>query len=201
MYIAFFLGDCYGRNTQMEDEMERRGRSRWFLSLALLLVWGSAGWAAEPELATYDRELATVVVGKDGPSEVESKLGNSACLMPSLSGETVSYLYNVRGKDGHYFLRLEVNGQVDAITVSKDPPLTGVCYTPVHHEVSLRTGKGVQLGATMEEVMRLYGKPVERFAVGSMARFRYEAMLDRPYEWDLVFRDGRLVEWSVVTQE
>jgi hypothetical protein len=145
--------------------------------------------------------VASIVVGKDRPSEVERKLGESACLVPSLSGDTVSYLYNVQGKEEHYFLRLEMNGHVDAITVSKDPPLTGVCYAPVQHAVQMRTEQGLQLGATIDDVIKLYGKPAESFAVGSMSRFRYLAVLDRPYEWDLVFRNNRLIEWTVSIEE
>ncbi|TAJ07325.1 MAG: hypothetical protein EPO61_15320 [Nitrospirae bacterium] len=169
----------------------------------LLLLSAESGqvWAAEPAGIVHDLGIATVLVGHDGASDVERKLGASPCLVPSLTGDTVSYLYNAKDAKGHYFLRLEVNSRVDAITVSKDPPLAGVCYAPLAHTMSLRTEEGLELGATMEEVLRLYGKPTERFAVGAMARFRYLAMLDRPYEWDLVFRDGRLVEWTVVSED
>lgn len=173
----------------------------WLWGLAVLLTWGTASWAAEEEGVPNDRGVATVVVGRDGALDVERKLGSSPCLVPSLSGDTVSYLYNAKGVKGHHFLRLEVNGRVDAITVSYDPPLAGVCYAPLHQTVSLRTEKGLELGATSEEVVRLYGRPAEQFSVGPMTRFRYVAMLDRPHEWDLVFRDGRLVEWTVATDE
>lgn len=178
-----------------------RRRGGWVVTLVLVLAGGSVVGAAEPEGMVHDRGIATVLVGSDGASDVERKLGASPCLVPSLTGDTVSYLYNAKDAKGHYFLRLEVNGRVDSITVSKDPPLAGVCYAPLAHTMSLRTEGGLELGATMEEVLRVYGKPMERFAVGSMARFRYLAMLDRPYEWDLVFRDGRLVEWTVVSEE
>ena len=175
----------------------------WVLIVLLPSVFsGGTGWAADPDGVPNDREIATVVVGEDRAPDVERKLGDAPCLVPSERNETVSYFYNVRGADGHhYYLRLEVNGHVDAITVAKDPPLTGVCYAPVHHTVAVRTGKGVQLGATMDEVIRIYGKPIESFSVGPMVRFRYVAMLDQPYEWDLVFRNGHLVEWTVVLQD
>jgi hypothetical protein len=169
--------------------------------MMMLLTGATSGWGAELGAVPNDREVASIVVGKDGPSEVESKLGQSPCLVPSVSGETMSYLYNVQGSEGRYFLRLEMNGRVDAITVSKDPPLTGVCYAPVRQAAPLRTERGLQLGATSEEVITLYGRPTESFAVGSMARFRYVAVLERPYEWDLVFRNGRLVEWTVAAEE
>ena len=65
----------------------------------------------------------------------------------------------------------------------------------------VRTGKGIELGATIDDVIKLYGGPTARFAVGPMARLKYEAMYDRPYEWNLVFRNGRLVEWTVATEE
>src|SRR2546426_5327553 len=54
-------------------------------------------------------------------------------------------------------------------------PLTGVCYAPVRQTVAVRTGKGLQLGATTEEVIRLYGKPTENFSVGPIVRFRYRS--------------------------
>lgn len=171
------------------------------VAFVLLLTGAGQVAAAEREGAPTDTGIATVRVGTDGAPDVERKLGASPCMVPSLTGDTVSYLYNAKDAKGHYFLRLEVNGRVDAITVSKDPPLAGVCYAPLAHTMSLRTEGGLELGATMEEVLRVYGKPMERFAVGSMARFRYVAMLDRTYEWDLVFRDGRLVEWTVVSEE
>lgn len=178
------------------------GRNRgWSWTLMIVLAWSSAGWAAEEEGVPNDHGIATVVVGRDSALDVERKLGNSPCLVPSLSGDTMSHLYNIKGAKGHHFLRLEVNGRVDAITASIDPPLAGVCYAPLHQTISLRTEKGLELGATIDEVIRLYGRPTERFSVGPMARFRYVAMLDRPYEWDLVFRDGHLVEWTVATEE
>lgn len=176
-----------------------RNKAGWLVVLLILLSWTGPVRSAEP--VVNDREVATIVAGQDGPREVEQKLGNSPCLVPSTSGETISYLYNVQSKEGHYFLRLEVNGQVDAITVSKDPPLSGVCYSPVKWAVPVRTGKGVQLGATIDDVVKLYGKPTETFTVGPLSRYRYVSMLDRLYEWDLVFRNGRLVEWTVVTGE
>jgi len=176
-------------------------RAIGYMALIMSVAVSTQAWAAEREGVPTDKGIATVLVGSDGASDVERKLGASPCLVPALTGDTVSYLYNANDAKGHYFLRLEVNGRVDSITVSKDPPLAGVCYAPLAHATSLRTDKGVELGATMEEILRLYGKPTEQFAVGAMARFRYVAMLDRLYEWDLVFRDGRLVEWTVVSED
>lgn len=176
-------------------------RTVGYVVLMVVLAVSGRVEAAEREGGPTDKGIATVQVGTDGAPDVERKLGASPCMVPSVTGDTVSYLYNAKDAKGHYFLRLEVNGRVDSITVSKDPPLAGVCYAPLAHTMSLRTEEGLELGATMEEVLRVYGKPMERFAVGSMARFRYVAMLDRTYEWDLVFRDGRLVEWTVVSEE
>jgi hypothetical protein len=177
-------------------------KTGWALGLfAALVCSGEVSWALDPVGVPDDRVLAGVTVGKDGPREVERKWGPAPCLVPSLSGEEMSYLYHVPSAKGSSFLRLEVNAHVNAITISEDPPLTGVCYAPLQLPTPIRTGKGLHLGLTTEEVTNIYGKPVESFAVGSMMRFRYAAMLDRPYEWDLVFRNGRLVEWSVVTSE
>lgn len=148
-----------------------------------------------------DLELATIVVGRDGVPEIERKLGPSPCLVPSVSNESVSYLYHAHGVDGPSYLRVEIAGHVEAITLSKDPPLVGVCYAPLHHTVPLQTGRGVHLGSTPEEVMHIYGRPNEMFSFGLISRFRYEVMLEHPFEWDLVFRDGHLVEWTVATED
>lgn len=170
------------------------------LSLTGVILLVCSTWAGAAPVGPGDWELATVVAGKDTGLEVERKLGRTACLMPNATGDTISYLYNIVGQDGHYYLRLDVNGHVDAITVSQDPPIAGVCYAPVHASLPARTGKGIELGATIDDVLKMYGEPMERFAVGPMARFRYVAMYDRSFEWDLVFRNGRLVEWTVATE-
>lgn len=178
-----------------------RERCYWVWICIGLLMSVPPAWAGTS--IVDDREFATVKVGKDSRVEVERKLG-APCLVPSASGTTVSYLYNTRvdGVEGGYgYLRLEINGQVDAITISKDPPLAGVCYAPVNTPIPLQTVSGLQLGATQDSVVRLYGNPAEKFSIGRMTRFRYVAMLDRPYEWDVVFRDGRLVEWTVAMEE
>lgn len=171
------------------------------VALIVLGVRGVAGAATPAVAGPNDWELASVVAGKDTALEVERKLGQTACLMPNATGDTVSYLYNVAAPKGAYYLRLDVNGHVDAMTVSQDPPIVGVCYAPMRTSSPIRTGKGIELGATMEDVIKLYGEPTARFTVGPMARLRYETMYHRPFEWDLVFRNGRLVEWTVATEE
>jgi len=100
-----------------------------------------------------DRELGTIVVGYDRAADVQQKLGNVPCEVPSASHTTVSYLYQV---DGRAYLRLEVTDTVDALTLSINPPLTDLCYAPVLRPIALRTGKGLQLGATGDEVIHLY---------------------------------------------
>ncbi|HLZ32509.1 MAG TPA: hypothetical protein VKP13_00735 [Nitrospira sp.] len=170
------------------------------LGVLFLLLLGSQTFAGAATPGPSDWELATVVAGKDTAPEVEQKLGRTACLMPNATGDTISYLYNIAGQKGPYYLRLDVNGHVDAMTVSQDPPIAGVCYAPVHVALPAKTGKGIELGATIDEVVKLYGEPTERFSVGPMARYRYVAMYHRAFEWDLVFRNGRLVEWTVATE-
>jgi hypothetical protein len=171
------------------------------LALVGLVVFGFTALAGAASVGPSDWELATVVAGHDTAPEVERKLGLSPCLVPNSTGDTISYLYNVPGTKGPSYLRLDVNGHVDAITVSQDPPIVGVCYAPMSVSLPVRTGKGIELGATIDDVIKLYGEPTARFAVGPMARLKYEAMYDRPYEWNLVFRNGRLVEWTVATEE
>lgn len=169
--------------------------------VAGILLIGPSAWAAELTHGPGDWEMASVIVGQDGATEVQRKLGSAPCLLPSASGGTTSYLYNVAGQKDRMFLRFEVNGRVDAITLSKDPPIAGVCYAPAGQSVSVKTGKGLQLGAPLDEVINLYGKPTESFSVGPLTRFRYVVMYDRAFEWDLVFRGGRLVEWTVATEQ
>jgi hypothetical protein len=172
--------------------------------LIVLFVFGLnalAGAAPTGPAGPSDWELASVIAGKDTAPEVEQKLGRSPCLVPNSTGDTISYLYNIPGQKGTYYLRLDVNGHVDAITVSQDPPIAGVCYAPVHVSIPAKTGKGIELGATIDEVVKLYGEPTERFTVGPMARYRYVAMYHQSFEWDLVFRNGRLVEWTVSIEE
>jgi hypothetical protein len=202
--ISIALSHLDVNNEHYENEFRMIHAKFGVLWLGVLagLLWGDiVVVAAETPQGPSDWGLATVVVGKDRALELEQKLGASPCLVPSVSGESVSYLYNVGGAKGSSFLRFEVNGHVDAITISKDPPLAGVCYAPAPLAVSLATSKGLQLGATVEEVTRLYGNPTDRFSVGPLMRFRYVAVYDRSYEWDLVFRNGRLVEWTVSTEE
>ena len=187
----------------------RRRRDTWgdrelfwtMLVLVALVVWTANVFAAEVPAGPGDWGFDSLIVGKDGPRDVQQKLGTAPCLVPSESGETMSYLYHVAGAHDPFFVRLEMNGHLDAITLSKDPPIAGVCYAPAHLSGPVRTGRGLQLGASTEDVTKLYGRPTENFTVGALARFRYVVMYDRRYEWDLVFRNGHLVEWTVLTQE
>ncbi|HJT19141.1 MAG TPA: hypothetical protein VJ746_01645 [Nitrospira sp.] len=173
------------------------------LALVALVVFGVKGYAgaASGPGGPNDLALATIVAGKDTGREVERKLGRTGCMMPNSTGDTVSYLYNAVGQKGRSYLRLDVNGHVDAMTVSQDPPIVGVCYEPVRAALPIKTGKGIELGAGIDDVIKVYGEPTARFSVGPMARLRYETKSDRPYEWDLVFRNGRLVEWTIATEE
>lgn len=171
------------------------------LALTGIFVFGFIVLANAAPVGPNDWELATVVAGHDTAREVERKLGLSPCLVPNSTGDTISYLYNVPGGKGPTYLRLDVNSHVDAITVSQDPPIVGVCYAPMRVSLPVRTAKGIELGATIDQVIKLYGEPTARFTVGPMARLRYEVMYHRPYEWNLVFRNGRLVEWTVATED
>ena len=202
--MATLCKTYYEEDTAVKNWTANSGDHEHFgmmFALAAFIVLGFTTWAGAASPGPNDRELATVVAGKDTAHEVERKLGRTACLMPNSTGDTISYLYNVAGQKGPYYLRLDVNGHVDAITISQDPPIAGVCYAPTSASFRAKTGKGLELGATTDEVVTLYGEPTARFAVGPMARLRYVAMYDRPYEWNLVFRNGRLVEWTVSTEE
>lgn len=145
-----------------------------------------------------DRQLGTIMIGRDGVEDIQRKLGNALCRVTSASHTTVSYLYNVAERA---YLRLEMTDTVQAITLSASPPLVEGCYTPVQHPFPVQTGKGLQLGATTDDVIHLYGMPSLTFREGPLQRFQYEAILDHPYEWDVLFRNGRLIEWTVAVYE
>ncbi len=169
-------------------------------AVAFLLIVTPARAEPPPE-GPSDWELATVLVGKDHAREVETKLGHAPCLLPSSSGDTLSYLYNITGKEGALYLRFVITDRVTSMTLSKDPPIAGVCYGPAEKAIPPRTGKGVELGATMDDVTRLYGRPTESFSVGPLTRYRYVTVAGLHCEWDLVFRNKRLAEWTVALEE
>jgi hypothetical protein len=60
---------------------------------------------------------------------------------------------------------------------SQEPTVTDVCYAPLSQAIPIRTGKGIELGDSMERVSRVYGEPNQKFQVGSLVKFRYEGGL------------------------
>jgi hypothetical protein len=174
----------------------------------------SNGWASSKETSeliehTGDTELATVALIKDGEGDILAKLGANHCTVPGSSQGTLAYLY--RTADGRY-LRFMVNkapsdvdyGRIEAMTMSVNPVVSGACYQPVSgslngHSVNVGTRFGVHLGDSIEKVKAVYGNPAETRADGSRtltARYQWDREIDHYYDWHLVFRDGRLVEWT-----
>jgi hypothetical protein len=191
---------------QEKDTLTTANRSIGCGMIAVaLLMSACAQTAAIKADGLADREVASVKVGTDGILQVREKLGDGQCRSVSDHGDSTSYFYHaLDGEAGRQYLEVDVGDQgdrIDAITVSKHPPVTGVCYAPVHAAARINTGKGIHLGATEGEIIGLYGNPVQQFRLGSLARFRFERKLERSYEWDLIFRDGRLVEWHVHRSE
>lgn len=172
--------------------------------LALLLC-PVTGWA-ENQIGQYrfgDGELATIVLPGDKVSDVVRKLASEPCEVsaPGQEQEIVSMFY--QSADGTY-LRFEVNADgIESMMMSVDPIISGVCSGPVSRLVDIGTGKRVHLGDSIEKVLRLYGTPTQEFTVGSLVRFRYfsERERGRYYEWSLVFRKDRLVEWAAYSHE
>lgn len=186
------------------------GRMMWknvTLALPLIIMMLSLrplpGWA-ESHIEQYrfgDTQLATVVLAKDRDGEIQRKLGSQPCVVPASNRTTMSHFY--RSGEGIY-LRFDLNGDgVESMTMSLDPIVSGVCYAPLGRSIQVITGKGLHLGDAVEKVTQLYGEPTQMFKVGSLVRFRYDSdgELDRYYEWDLVFRDGRLVEWTAYSRD
>jgi hypothetical protein len=157
---------------------------------------------AQPRIEDYrfgDTQLATVNLVEDGAQDVEHKLRSMPCVVPASDRELISHFFRTAG--GAY-LRFDINSTgIESMTASQEPTAMDVCYAPLNQTIPIRTGKGIQLGDSMERVSRVYGEPVQTFQVGSLVKFRYESELDRSYEWDLIFRNGGLVEWTAYARD
>jgi hypothetical protein len=168
-----------------------------------LLLFPVTGWA-ENQIGLYrfgDSEWVTIVLPGDKVSDVVRKLGSEPCEVSASKPETVSMFYQSANET---YLRFEVNSNgIESMMMSVDPIITGVCSAPVARLLDIGTGKGVHLGDSMEKVLHLYGAATQQFAVGSLVRLRYysERERGRYYEWSLVFRKDRLVEWAAYSYE
>lgn len=154
-----------------------------------------------------DKELATVILARDEGGDIQRKLG-TPCVVPATDRQTVSYMYRT---DNDNYLRFVVNVTrsdlsyqlVESMTMSVEPIVQAPCYNSSRGSANgqlanIHTGKGIKLGESIEEILRFYGEPNEKHVNGSQVRLRYDAGfdMDRYYEWTLIFRDGRLVEWT-----
>jgi hypothetical protein len=99
------------------------------------------------------------------------------------------------------YLRFDINSAGIESMTSREPTVTDVCYAPLSQAIPIRTGKGIELGDSMERVSRVYGEPNQKFQVGSLVKFRYEGEMDHSYKWDLIFRNGGVVEWSAYARD
>ena len=173
------------------------------MCVVTLLLCPVSGWA-ENQIGQYrfgDGELAAIVMPGDKVSDVVRKLASEACEVSASGQERVSMFY--QSADGTY-LQFEVKADgIESMMMSVDPIISGVCSALVGRSVDIGTGKGVHLGDSIEKVLRLYGTPTQQFTVGSLVRFRYfsERERGRYYEWSLVFRKDRLVEWAAYSHE
>ena len=163
-----------------------------------------SAWAIEKGLAPYpfgDPELVTITLTRDREPDIVRKLGSHPCVVPAPNRPLESLFY--KSADGAH-LRFDVGSDgLESMTMSADPIVSGVCYAPVGRSLKIETGKGVRLGDPLDNILGLYGQPTEQFAVGTLVRCKWDTAneLDRYYEWDLVFREGRLVEWSALSRD
>lgn len=190
-------------SVQEGSPLATQNRRGWVALVVTLLLFPVTGWT-ENQVERYrfgDTELATIVLPSDTVSDAVRKLASKPCEVPASNPETVSMFY--QSADGTY-LRFEVNSNgIDSMMMSVDPIIAGVCSAPVARSANIGTGKGVHLGDSMKKVLRLYGAATQQFAVGSLVRLRYysERERGRYYEWSLVFRKDRLVEWAAYSYE
>jgi hypothetical protein len=157
-----------------------------------------------------DNELASIILASDKSSDVHRKLGNP-CVVPASNHETVSYVYRGGGNYLRFVVNVspsDVNYQlVESMTMSVAPSFPVTCYTAsqaIHTSLNsglskIHTGRGVQLGNSLEQIINLYGEPDERQIVNNQeVRLQYDLgyETDRYYQWTLTFREGHLVEWT-----
>jgi hypothetical protein len=155
----------------------------------------------------FDTELASIILVEDQSNDVQRKLGRP-CVVPTSNHETVSYVY--QSGDGSY-LRFVVNASpsdvhyrlVESMTMSVQPTISMTCYTPSHVSVNeklpRRTGKGIQLGDSLDQIRAMYGDPNDTQIVNTQEiRLQYNSgyETDQYYQWTLTFRDSHLVEWT-----
>ena len=176
------------------------------VSVLPTVTWAESRITAGP---FADNELAAVILVQDKGRDVEAKLG-TPCVVPATNRETISLTY--RAADST-FLRFVVNVSpsdvnyrlVESMTMSVESSVPVMCYTPSYAsledtEVSrVHTGRGIQLGNSIDQVTVYYGEPHEKQVVNAQeVRLRYDLghETDRYYQWTLTFRDGRLVEWT-----
>jgi hypothetical protein len=178
------------------------------LALANLFPIGPARAGTEIQQdQLFDNELASIILLKDQSNDVQRKLGRP-CVVPASNHETVSYVY--RSDEGNY-LRFVVNVSpsdvhyrvVESMTMSIQPTISMTCYTPSHVSVNgklpRRTGKGIQLGDSLDRIRAMYGEPKDTQIVNTQdVRLQYNLgyETDQYYQWTLTFRDSRLVEWT-----
>lgn len=182
------------------------GSSLRWLALAaasetLAVVFGLIAltvYATDRREGLKDLGLADIRVGRDDVRELERKLGPSICRVQFPPDPLVIHLYEIQTDATSTYLQFKVNRYVERIQWSKDRSFIEACYTPLRRAESLRTEQGVKLGMALRELAGLYGAPTTKIEEGPLIRFRYE---DPRYEWDLLFRDGQLMEWSIARNE
>ena len=180
------------------------------LSISILVLFVATPVWAQSVLVgpnVQGRSPSAIVLGRDTGADVIRKLG-TPCIVQSPEKKSAFYLYR---RDGGY-LTLGVNESpsdvqyqlVESIAMTVDPVVDAICYTRIGQATLGTLGdmgaeKGARLGDSIDEVLRLYGPPAEQVTTsGSELRLRYDTgyEADRYYEWQLAFRDGRLVEWT-----
>lgn len=116
-----------------------------------------------------DKTIAGIVVGKDTEEEIIRKFGKGTKIQ---KGYAWCY-YSVTPKQ---FLIFELGPDkvISAINISTEYYPGPECVTiSIKHRKNLATGKGVRLGNSSEEVIKIYGKPERKKIKGGKLIFEY----------------------------
>jgi hypothetical protein len=200
------------RHHQLQPRPKLRAvASQAIFLLAMVVTLPTTGWA-QPSLAAGeidDVQLASIVVVNHPAQAVKKILGEPTCQVTAPDQATTTYIY---ARPQGEFLQVVVNKisyhvdfqLVQSLRMISLPSGHTPCpslLSPVRVSPSqaFTTGNGIRLGDSIAQVTQVYGEPVLKQIEGDLVHLQYawDQKIDHYYEWNLVFQNGRLMEWTV----